>query len=127
MMYFDEIMIFKDEPELNSVATYCIECGESNLITMDEISNIAEEEYVIVKDGISLTCCQCGKVHEGNKITYKQKIRPVTYLPRCPVCQSTNLKKISAGSKALAAITVGNFAIPYVAKTFDCKNCGYKF
>lgn len=127
MMYFDEIMIFKDEPEYNNVCTYCDDCGNEGTIMLDKVAEIVEEEYVVVKDGISLTCKDCGKVHEGNKITYKPKVRPVTYIPRCPVCQSTNLKKISAGSKALAAITVGNFAIPYVAKTFDCKNCGYKF
>lgn len=127
MMYFDEIVIYKDEPEYSNVGAYCDDCGRSNLVTMDKVAEIVEEEYVVVKDGISLKCKDCGSVHEGNKITYKPKVRPVTYIPRCPVCQSTNLKKISAGSKALAAITVGNFAIPYVAKTFDCKNCGYKF
>lgn len=127
MLYFDEITISKDEPEYSNVGAYCDDCGRSNLVTMDKIAEIAEEEYVIVKDGVSLICRGCGKVHEGNKIAYKPKSRPVVNLPRCPVCQSTNLKKISAGSKVLAAVTIGNFAIPYTSKTFDCKNCGYKF
>jgi len=127
MLYFDEIMIFKDEPEYSGVCAYCEECGKSNSLDLDEVAEIVEEKYVIVKDGISLKCKDCGKIHEGNKILYKPKSRPVTYIPRCPICQSSNLKKISAGSKALAAITVGSYAIPYVAKTFECKNCGYKF
>lgn len=127
MLYFDEIVIYKDEPEYSNVGAYCDECGRSNLVTMNKIAEIVEEKYVIVKDGISLKCKDCGKIHEGNKILYKPKSRPFTYIPRCPICQSSNLKKISAGSKALAAITVGSYAIPYVAKTFECKNCGYKF
>lgn len=127
MMYFDEIVIYKDEPEYSNVGAYCDDCGRSNLLTLDKVAEIVEEEYVMVKDGVSLNCKGCGKVHEGNKITYKPKSRPVVNLPRCPICQSANLKKITAGSKALAAITVGSFAIPYVAKTFECKNCGYKF
>ena len=127
MMYFDEIMIFKDEPEYNNVCTYCDDCGKECTIMLDEVAEFVDKDHVTLKDGVTLTCKGCGKVHEGNKITYKPKSRPVTYIPRCPICQSSNLKKISAGSKALAAITVGSFAIPYVAKTFECKNCGYKF
>ena len=127
MMYFDEIMIFKDEPEYNNVCTYCDGCGKEGTIMLDKVAEIVEEEYVMLKEDVTLKCSGCGKVHEGNKITYKPKSRPVVNLPRCPICQSTNLKKITAGSKVLAAITVGNFAIPYASKTFECKNCGYKF
>lgn len=126
MMYFDQIMIFDDEPEYNNVGAYCDECGRSNVVTMDKIAEIVEEDYVIVKDGISLKCKDCGKEHKGNKITYKLKSRPVSNIPRCPICQSTNLKKISTGSKIFAAATMGGFAIPYTSKTFECKNCGYK-
>ena len=127
MMYFDGITIFKDEPEYSNVGAYCGDCGRSNLVTMDKVAEIAEEDHIILKEGITVRCKGCGKVHEGNKITYKPKSRPVTNLPRCPICQSTNLKKITAGSKVLAAVTIGNFAIPYTSKIFECKNCGYKF
>lgn len=128
LMYFDEIATsYKERPEYNGVRAYCRECGKSNSLELDKFDKLVDKEYVILKEDITLTCRGCGKEHKSRKILYKRKDSYAPPLPRCPACNSMMLKKISTGSKVLAAATVGVFALPYNSKTFECKNCGYRF
>lgn len=46
--------------------------------------------------------------------------------PRCPICGSTNIQKISGMRKTASAILFGIFSTD-IGKTFKCKNCGIKF
>lgn len=48
-------------------------------------------------------------------------------VPRCPTCQSPNIKKISNVRKAGSVALWGIFAIGKVDKTFHCNNCGYEW
>lgn len=49
-----------------------------------------------------------------------------TNQPKCPICGSTDIKKISAASKVLGASMFGLFS-KTARSQFECKNCGYKF
>lgn len=49
-----------------------------------------------------------------------------TNQPKCPICGSTNVKKISATSKVLGASMFGLFS-KTARSQFECKSCGYKF
>lgn len=46
--------------------------------------------------------------------------------PKCPTCNSTNLKKISATSKVVNTAVFGLFGTKR-HKTFHCNNCGYEW
>lgn len=46
---------------------------------------------------------------------------------KCPTCGSTNVKKISGASKAGSALMFGVLSLGKLSKTFECKNCGYKW
>jgi hypothetical protein len=46
--------------------------------------------------------------------------------PKCPTCQSTNLKKITATSKAMNTALFGLFGTKR-HKTYHCNNCGYEW
>lgn len=46
--------------------------------------------------------------------------------PKCPTCQSTNLKKISATKRATHGYLFGIFSKTAFSQ-FECKNCGYKW
>lgn len=127
LMYFDEIMTFKNEPEYNHVCVYCGECGKDNSLELDKFDKLVDKEYVILKNNITVICRGCGKEHKPRKILYKRKDHYAPPLPHCPVCNSVMLKKITTGSKFLAAATIGAFALPYNSKTFECKDCGYRF
>lgn len=126
-MYFDIIDIFQNEPEYSDVNAYCCECGENNSLELDKFDEIVDKQYVLLKEGITVTCRGCGKKHTARKILYKKKEHYAPPLPRCPVCNSAMLKKITKGSKIMAAATLGTFALPYNSKTFECKDCGYRF
>lgn len=45
-------------------------------------------------------------------------------VPKCPTCQSTNLKKISGLSKAGSVALWGIFAAGRTSKTWHCNSCG---
>lgn len=49
-----------------------------------------------------------------------------TNVPKCPTCQSTNLKKITVTSKAMNTAMFGIFGKKR-HKTFHCNNCGYEW
>lgn len=49
-----------------------------------------------------------------------------TNIPKCPTCQSTNLKKITVTSKAMNTALFGLFGTKR-HKTFHCNSCGYEW
>lgn len=46
--------------------------------------------------------------------------------PKCPTCQSTNIKKVSGTSKAISVAMFGLFS-QKVKKQFHCNNCDYEW
>ena len=127
VMYFDEIVLFKDAPKHNHVFVYCKKCKETEALKLDLFDKLVDKNYVTLKKGITIKCKKCGEEIKPRKIMYKQKDHYAPPLPRCPVCNSAMLKKITTRSKFLAAATLGTFALPYNSKTFECKDCGYRF
>ena len=127
VMYFDEIVVYDNDPEYSHVAVYCGECKEFNDLELDNFEKLVDEEYVILKRDVVLKCDGCGKEHKPRKILYKKRKRDAPLFPRCPVCNSLMLKRIKTSSKFLAAAVIGTFALPYNSKTYECQNCGYKF
>lgn len=49
-----------------------------------------------------------------------------THTPKCPICGSTNIEKISLGKKAVGGALFGLFSSD-VRKTMYCQKCGYKW
>lgn len=62
--------------------------------------------------------------------TIQIKDSPNTYqiknVPKCPTCQSTNIKKISSAKRSLHAFAFGVFN-KTAQSQFECGNCGYKW
>lgn len=127
LMYFDEIVIFDDAPRHNHVFIYCKECKETDCLELDLFDELVDKHHVTLKKDVVVKCRGCGKEHKPRKILYKRKDHYAPALPHCPVCNSVMLKKITKGSKFIAAATLGTFALPYNSKTFECKDCGYRF
>lgn len=127
LMYFDEIMIFKEKPEYNNVNAYCTKCGADNSLELENFDELIDKDHVTLKKEITVKCQGCGLEHKPRKILYRPKDHYAPPRPRCPICNSAMLKKITIGSKFLAAATLGSFALPYNSKTYECKNCGYRF
>lgn len=128
LMYLDEVNIYDNSPEYSDVSIYCRECGETNYLELDECEEIVDEKYIILKKGAFVRCQGCGKEQKPRKILYKEKDRPSEVLmPHCPICGSIVLKKISLTSKVVTTAALGVLANPHNSKTYECRNCGYKF
>lgn len=56
----------------------------------------------------------------------KEIIEEQANVPKCPTCQSTNLKKITVASKTMDTAIFGLFGTKR-HKTFHCNNCGYEW
>ena len=61
-----------------------------------------------------------------NQITKEREERKQTNVPKCPICGSTNVEKISTAKKAFGFAMVGLFS-SNLGKTMHCRNCGYKW
>ena len=126
----------------------CKRCG-NNLhqlnITICEVTAIIKE---IAKNN-PCDSTVVDKVLEWNELKnnnleeYNQKIEPLLKeymynfviptttttqqnIPKCPTCGSTNVKKISGGKRWFGVGLFG-LASSNVGKTYECKNCQYKW
>lgn len=61
----------------------------------------------------------------NNELLESNKVKQ-SNAPKCPTCQSTNLKKISVTSKITNTALFGLFGTKRY-KTFHCNNCGYEW
>lgn len=57
-----------------------------------------------------------------NKISNKSNIN----IPKCPTCQSANIKSISGMKRAVHGYAFGLFS-KTARSQFECKDCGYKW
>ena len=124
LMYFDQIMVSQEH---KGVIAYCKGCKTLDFLDLDLFEKLVDKEYAVLKKDVTIKCRGCGKEHKPRKILYKRKDHYAPPLPRCPVCNSAMLKKIKTSSKFFAAAAIGAFALPYNSKTFECKDCGYRF
>lgn len=61
------------------------------------------------------------------EVERQEKVQREQNKPKCPICQSTNLSKITTTSKAGKIALFGIFGMDDNGKTWKCNNCGSKF
>lgn len=61
----------------------------------------------------------------NNELLENDKVKQLN-IPKCPTCNSTDIKKISVISKAVGATMFGLFS-KTARSQFKCKNCGYEW
>lgn len=61
----------------------------------------------------------------NNELLENDKVKQAN-VPKCPTCQSTNLKKITVTSKTMNTALFGLFGAKR-HKTFHCNSCGYEW
>ena len=62
----------------------------------------------------------------SNRLRMEKQQAQKANVPKCPICGSTNVEKISTAKKAFGFAMVGLFS-SNLGKTMHCKNCGYKW
>ena len=84
--------------------------------------NTAMHLYLILTDQEETECdLTPQQIAHNNEVAREWQNKP-----KCPTCNSQNLKKISTTSKAVNTIAFGIFGTKR-NKTFHCNNCGYEW
>lgn len=110
----------------------CKICGSTN------------QSLMIAEGRKSIYCKDCGNFEDiyvspelrkefdrQNREYEAQKMRPQSVhtvnVPKCPICGSTDLSKITATQKAVKIAIFGIFGMGDNGKTWKCNSCGSKF
>lgn len=124
---------YKDT-DLRNVWCQCTSCKEVNTISYSFFDSISQDHLKLKKD-LNLKCKGCGK-KINNMVVSKRPDgwrnlnlweKDYENLPKCPVCSSTKIHKISMTNKAASALAFGILAAGHVSKTYKCGVCGSKF
>lgn len=133
-LYYYDIDGTEEDEDLREVWCQCTACRTVNTILLSKFDTI-QRDYVRLKMDLDLTCCGCGK-KIINKIVPRRPdgwrereiwVKDYENMPKCPICSSTKIHKISLTNKAASALTFGIFAAGHVSKTWKCDICGAKF
>lgn len=95
-------------------------------------------KYVLLNPRETGTCNKCGnelKNHilaklPSNWVDQRKNEmwgKDYSSMPKCPVCSSVKIHKISMTNKAASAMVFGIFAAGHVSKTYQCDICKAKF
>ena len=95
-----------------------------------------EKKLYDVKNPYACMCikCLCTMVYIGDvdsvssqaSVVTTKNVKSNVNTPKCPTCNSTDIKKISAMSKVAGATMFGLFS-KTARSQFCCNNCGYKW
>ena len=135
-MYFYSIDSEDKYEDQNRRKVYCdcTTCRKVNPILYNKFS-LFKSEYVKLKDSVEISCKGCGK-KVTNLVIPKRPDgwrelnmweKDYDSLPKCPICHSTKIHKISVANKATSALEFGVLAAGHVSKTYKCDVCGSKF
>lgn len=135
-MYFYDIDDEEDEEneELRDVWCQCTTCKEVNAIPCNHF-DIFKKKYVKLKDDVEIHCKGCGKAVTNPAIPKRPDgwrkrdmwVKDYENIPKCPICSSTKIHRISLTNKAASALAFGVLSAGHVSKTYKCDTCGAKF
>lgn len=84
---------------------------------------ISEEQCI---DPVEYYISQTIRTQQEIKARQEREQQPQQNLPKCPTCQSTNIRKIGGLERGTSVFTFGLFSNK-INKTFKCNNCGYSW
>ena len=123
-----------ENADLRDVWCQCTSCKKVNTISYNKF-DVIKSEYLRLKKGLDITCKGCGKEFSNTVVPKRpdgwrelnQWEKDYEHIPKCPICSSTKIHKISMTNKAASIVTFGIFATGHVSKTYKCEICGSKF
>lgn len=131
MMYFYDV----DEPgeysedDPGDVWCTCKECGCNQTIDYDKFDEF-HDDYVVLKDGEDICCERCGAPSEKIITLRPEHLDPYPtnqYVPKCPICHSPKIHKITTAKKVSRVAMFGIFSLPKIGKEWKCDNCNSEF
>ena len=125
-----------DDNDRGCVNTNCAKCGE--LVGSMPYPIAKCGDYLLIDRRWDDKCSKCGnemKNHiiskrPSNWIDPRQReiwTRECNNTPKCPICGSDKIHKISITNKTASAITFGVLSLGHISKTWKCEICSSKF
>ena len=122
------------QDDTGDIGTNCTKCGHFSFAPYP----IAQSGDYLLIDSRFRGRCSCGNEMKNHIISKRPSdwVDPrkremwatdYTHMPKCPICSSTKIHKISMTNKAASAFAFGIFAAGHVSKTYKCDICGAKF
>lgn len=110
----------------------CKKCGSTNQTLMISnnrksifCSNCNNFEDIYASDELKQQWAKEEKSKEQTEIN--AKIQATVNIPRCPICKSVDLSKITTTKKVMKIAAFGIFGMGDNGKTWKCNSCGSKF
>lgn len=105
------------------------ESEESKQYFMEKYGKPYEELLATIQDKDKLEQIRQDNIqkeieYEARRAARQEALHPT---PKCPICGSTSLTKISALTKAAKVSAFGIYGAGDIGKTYKCNNCGARF
>lgn len=104
--------------------------------TPDKVEELIKQKYIYGKLDADLSGESIKRRQEFDTSEHQEKLKQIAKftsqkssenIPKCPICGSTNLKKITGTRKAMKIGLFGLFGAGDLGKTYQCGQCGAKF
>lgn len=124
-----------DDSDMGGVGITCTTCGHLSGTSYP----IAKTDSFLLLDARGYAKCSNCKKELKNHILSKRPenwvdprkcdmwVKDYENIPKCPICSSTKIHKISLTNKAASAVVFGVLSAGHVSKTYKCDTCGAKF
>lgn len=117
------------------VYTTCAKCGNPSYVTYPIAQN---KDYVFISPRCHDKCSNCGNELKNHILSKRPEswvdprkrdmwVKDYENIPKCPICSSTKIHKISLTNKAASVLAFGVLSAGHVSKTYKCDTCGAKF
>ena len=125
--------------DVSDKATACIHCGypfsniqtnekqiDQNIILKFINNNDKMGAVKYLKENFDMLPSDAIKYVKEFESKNSHRIQKVDNRPKCPTCGSHNIQPISATKRAGSLLTFG-LASGSIGKSYECKNCKYKW
>lgn len=106
------------------IPVYCEHCKEFR-IQPERLTRCMACGGEFIK--IALTDDEFIQLHILNKVPTSEILNKYAIVPKCPICGSKNLSKLSTADKIVKIGLFGIFGMGDNGKTYKCNDCGAKF
>lgn len=124
-----------NETDTGDIGTTCAKCG---CLSFAPYPVAKSGEYLLIDARFQDRCGGCGNEMKNHILSKRPNdwvdprqrdmwVKDYNNIPKCPVCSSTQIHKISVTNKAASAIAFGFLAAGHVTKTWKCDICKSKW
>ncbi len=104
------------------------ELAKSPMFSLESYNNQVEKERELGKELAEFHYEQSCEQQAKNLARMQKEKDKQNCIPKCPICGSANINKITIGSRAVKTAVFGVAgAVDDAGKTYKCENCGSKF